>query len=199
VQPPQLPPKKDVLLALLERSSVYVHLDPRRDGVRVPEWFNKQPQLILQIGLNLPVPIRDLEVDDEAVSCTLSFSRTPHSCYLPWPSVYAIVGEDRRGMVWPDDVPAEVAAQQAAQVRTERKKRAQPKLRAVSGKDDDRPTPAENAPARVTPMTAGSRNRQEVPEEGVSSTHELVGDESLPPASDKPKGRELPPYLRVVK
>ena len=82
---PPLPPKKDVLLALLERSSVFVHLDPRDDSVRVPTWFKKQPQLILQIGLNLAVPIRDLEVDDEAVSCTLSFSRT--DCHGLWLNV----------------------------------------------------------------------------------------------------------------
>ena len=61
-----LPPKKEVALALLERSSVYVHLDPRQPPVVVPPWFKKQPQLVLQIGLNMPVPIPDLEVTAEA-------------------------------------------------------------------------------------------------------------------------------------
>ena len=65
--PTRLPPKKDVALALLEQSTVYVHLDPRSEGVRVPDWFKKQPQLVLQIGLNMPVPIQDLDVGDEAV------------------------------------------------------------------------------------------------------------------------------------
>jgi hypothetical protein len=110
-----LPPKKEVALALLERSSVYVHLDPRRDAVVVPAWLKKQPQLVLQVGLNMPVPIPDLKLDDDGMSCTLSFNRAPFYCVVPWSSVFAMVGDDGRGVVWPDDVPAEVARQ--AQVR----------------------------------------------------------------------------------
>src|SRR5262245_55488901 len=125
--PTRLPPKKDVALALLEQSTVYVHLDPRSEAVRVPDWFKNQPQLVLQIGLNMPVPIQALDVGDEAVSCTLSFSRRPHFCWIPWTSVFALVGENGRGMVWPEDVPKEVAAQAAQQ----QKKEAAPKLRAV--------------------------------------------------------------------
>jgi stringent starvation protein B len=106
-----LPPKKEVALALLERSSVHVHLDPRAEGVAVPQWFKKQPQLVLQIGLNMPVPIPDLRLDDEGMTCTLSFSRQPFYCVVPWVSVFAMVGDDGRGMVWPDDVPPEIASQ----------------------------------------------------------------------------------------
>ncbi|MFO0660431.1 MAG: ClpXP protease specificity-enhancing factor SspB [Polyangiaceae bacterium] len=109
--PKPLPPKREVCLALLKDPSVFIHLDPRRQGVVVPPWFKRQPQLVLQIGLNMPTPIDDLEVDDEAISCTLSFSRSPFTCYLPWDAVYALVGEGGRFMVWPADVPPEVAAQ----------------------------------------------------------------------------------------
>jgi hypothetical protein len=86
-------------------------LDPRAARVVVPPWFKKQPQLVLQIGLNMPVPIPDLRLDDEGMSCTLSFNRAPFYCVVPWPSVYAMVGDDGRGMVWPDDVPPEVVHQ----------------------------------------------------------------------------------------
>src|ERR1700724_3757615 len=86
-----LPPKKEVALALLERSSVHVHLDPRAEGVVVPAWFKKQPQLVLQIGLNMPVPIPDLRLDEVGMSCTLSFNRAPFFCIGPWSSVYAMV------------------------------------------------------------------------------------------------------------
>ncbi|MCL2724763.1 MAG: ClpXP protease specificity-enhancing factor SspB [Polyangiaceae bacterium] len=104
-----LPPKKEVVLALLERSNVDVYLDPRADGVIVPPQFRKEPRLILKIGLNMPLPIPDLRVDEDSMSCTLSFSRTPFYCVVPWSSVFAMVGEDGRGMVWPDDVPRELA------------------------------------------------------------------------------------------
>ena len=66
-----LPPKKEVALALLERSSakgIFVHLDPRQAAVVVPPWFKKQPQLVLQIGLNMPIahPL-DLRLDDDGM------------------------------------------------------------------------------------------------------------------------------------
>ena len=108
-----LPPKKVVALAILEQSMVNVHLDPRADGVVVPPNFKRQPQLLLQIGLNLPVPIPDLYFDDEKMSCTLSFGRVPFFCIVPWTAVFAMVGQDGRGMVWPESLPPEVAKARA--------------------------------------------------------------------------------------
>jgi stringent starvation protein B len=136
----RLPPKKDVALALLEQATVLVHLDPRGEQVQVPAWFKRQPQLVLQIGLNMPKPIPDLNVDDDGISCTLSFSNSPHYCHLPWSSVYALIGASGRGMVWPDDVPKEVAGQY---VVTTPKEEAKPRtaLRAVGAE----PSPDEQA------------------------------------------------------
>ncbi len=108
-----LPPKKEVALALLERSNVDIYLDPRARGVVVPPQFRKEPRLILKIGLNMPVPIPDLRLDDESMSCTLSFNRSPFYCVVPWTSVFAMVGDDGRGMVWPDDVPQELSVRVA--------------------------------------------------------------------------------------
>jgi stringent starvation protein B len=135
-----LPPKKEVALALLERSNdrgIFVHLDPRHATVIVPPWFKKQPQLVLQIGLNMPVPIPDLRLDDQGMSCTLSFNRSPFYCVVPWSSVFAMVGEDGRGMVWPDDVPAEVPlSRQGQQASPAAQPQASP-VRAVEGAKKD--------------------------------------------------------------
>ncbi|MFO0558148.1 MAG: hypothetical protein U0269_09025 [Polyangiales bacterium] len=59
------PDKHELMLKLLEHGSVFMHLDPRREGVVVPLHFRSNPQLVLQIGLNFPIPIRDLEIDAE--------------------------------------------------------------------------------------------------------------------------------------
>ncbi len=112
-----LPPKKDVALALLERTSVFVYLDPRREGVVIPMGFKNQHKLVLQVGLNMPVPIRDLKFDDQGMSCTLSFNRTPFFCIVPWTSVFALTGEDAQGLVWPEDVPRELVEAQQQQQR----------------------------------------------------------------------------------
>jgi stringent starvation protein B len=222
----RLPPKKDVALALLEQSSVYVHLDPRGETVRVPPWFKKQPQLVLQVGLNMPVPIPDLHLDDDGLSCTLSFNRSPHLCKVPWAAVYALIGESGRGMVWPDDVPAEVAAQVQNQ-------KPQPKprghLRAVEPTAEEAapPPPVDIEAAKATdeakkkkrakrakrakdakrtldavperkPQPAQPRPAPVAVEEPapVESKSDDAAADSSPPSKRK---RELPPYLRIVK
>jgi hypothetical protein len=230
--PHPLPPKKEVALALLERCSdrgIFVHLDPRQLTVVVPPWFKKQPQLVLQIGLNMPVPIPDLRLDDEGMSCTLSFNRSPFFCAVPWASVFAMVGEDGRGMVWPDDVPAEVPlsrqgpqAPQAAPSpmravdgarkqgkserdgKTEREgtkpKRARKRAPLAAVPDDVGATEAKKTKA---PRVLRGEPAQTAAPRPVAAPPQ--GPQRAPGARgtrtsvSKGKKRELPPYLRVVK
>jgi stringent starvation protein B len=215
-QPP--PPKKEVALALLERSSILVHLDPRLEPVAVPVWFKKQPQLVLQVGLNMPVPIPDLRLDDDGMSCTLSFNRAPFFCVVPWSSVFAMVGEDGRGMVWPDDVPADVARQ--AQVRpvesAPRKEVPQPRpaqgreraakaVAAVEGPKAKRPRKRPALAAvpdgeSVAPPKVGAPARAAAaPVRPAVSPLPSAAPRSANGASRSKQRRELPPYLRVVK
>ena len=154
----RLPPKKDVALALLEQASMYIHLDPRADSVKVPASFKNQPQLVLQVGLNMAVAIPDLHVDEHGLSCTLSFNRTPFFCMIPWPAVFALVGENGQAMVWAEDVPAEVAAQAQAQKAPAEKPR--PHLRSVGEGESAPPAAAkaESAPgAEKKPAAKGSK------------------------------------------
>ncbi|MEZ4294235.1 MAG: ClpXP protease specificity-enhancing factor SspB [Polyangiaceae bacterium] len=213
--PRNLPSKKDVVLALLQGPSVFVHLDPRKKGVVVPANFRKQPQLVLQIGLNMAVQIPDLRVDENGVSCTLSFNRSPFWCVLPWTAIYALVSEDGPGMVWPDDVPPEVAAQMQAAVAKQQPKRPRPRLAAVGPRPASEP-PDEAAPASPEPeeepaSTGGGA--QVVPLRPVAKKD--PEPEPPPPEADEPEDtprppaprgapgkkprRELPPYLRVIK
>jgi hypothetical protein len=107
----ELPSKHLVAEALLDEGSLFVHFDPRVSGVVAPARFKAQPQLVFQFGRGLAVPIPDLLVDDEGISGTLSFQRTPHACFVPWDAVFALVGDDGRGMVFPDAMPGEIRAE----------------------------------------------------------------------------------------
>lgn len=208
-----LPPKKDVALALLERSSVYVHLDPRQPAVVVPPWFKKQAQLVLQIGLKMPVPIPDLRLDDDGLSCTLSFNRAPFFCVVPWASVFAMVGDDGRGMVWPEDVPAEVTRQ--AQVRavdggTPTKEPPKPAAVARDTKAEGaKPKRPRKRPA-LSAVSDGAAGAEGAP--AKSGHAERTAHAGTPAAAPRPaetparvprstrkRRKELPPYLRVVK
>jgi stringent starvation protein B len=100
--------KKELLVALLQHSWAYLQVDGRVDGVDLPDWL-RAPGVTLQIGYDMPVPIPDLAIDDDGVTATLSFRRTPHKCRLPWRAIYAITDAEGRGVMFPDDVPADVA------------------------------------------------------------------------------------------
>jgi stringent starvation protein B len=227
--PRQPPPKKEVALALLEGSSLFVHLDPRRAGVLVPKGFAGQHQLVLQVGLNMAIPIPDLKVDDIGVSCTLSFNRSPFWCRLPWSAIYALVGEDGRGMVWPDDVPQEVASQMQKQQQQGPQpgkaapgKKSRPKLAAVESEEDiarreanekSKPTPIRRGLEAVPPARSAPRavpnpepaprsiggSEAEVLPMDNEDSPELAPVPQAPAARGKKVKRELPPYLRVIK
>lgn len=191
------PPKKDVVRALLLRGSVFVHLDPRNEGVSVPGWLREQPQLVLQVGLDMPLPIPDLRIDDFGVHATLSFQRAPWTCLIPWQAVFALVGEDGKGMVWAEDMPAEIAQE----VEREAGRRALRPVKPLDARASRGPVPVPPR-AEPAPLTA----LDSVPTE-TGIRHEVIRGQ-LNTGTDEPvrsvagasrPKRELPPYLRVVK
>lgn len=219
---PPLPRKQAVALDLLERTSVFVHLDPRRPGVMVPPGFLKQPQLVLQIGLNMAISIPDLDVGEEGITCTLSFNKRPHFCSLPWSSIYALIGEQGGGMVWPEDVPPEVVSQQRAAAKKEAKPR-KPGLRAISGEAADRngdeaevpstrrsdtPRPVEVRREARTGSTPRPPRLVQVVSQPSGSDSAAMSDADTEaqrpdtaPAADEVRPatkRSRPPYLRLV-
>ena len=44
-----------------------------------------------EYGLNLPIPIDDLEITDDGIRATLSFSRCPYPTFVPWAAVVGIL------------------------------------------------------------------------------------------------------------
>ncbi len=223
-----LPPKKDVVLALLERATVFIHVDPRRQGCVVPMNFKQQPKLVLQIGLNMAVSIPDLRVDDTGISCTLSFGGRGFWCSMPWSCVYGMVADDGRSMVWPDDLPPEVrantkqeaakAAESAPTQDAQTPKRAPKKAAAAKAKPEKKVAKTTAAPAKkkAAPKRAAKKpeplpepadirrrlvavKKQEPAAEPARETAERQAPETPAPVGQRKPKRELPPYLRVVK
>lgn len=209
--PGERPSKKDQLLRLLQRGSVFVHLDPRREEVIVPEWLANRPQLVLQLGLNFQIPIPDLVVDDYGVRCTLSFNRSPFHCSIPWHAVYALVDDDGQVNLWHEELPTELAPQPAAvrksapTPRTERPRSVRPKISIVPAPvEANIPTPSPTAPVPVSiPAPAPAPVPSLAPASGVTETPaQEPPSESDEINEDQPSrrpSRERPAWLRVVK
>ncbi len=100
--------KHAVMLELLREGYAFVVLDARHGGVSVPEHLATNAGLVLQFAYDMPVPIRDLTVDERGIRATLSFQRTPHACVIPWEAVYVLHDGQGRGVQFPTDAPADL-------------------------------------------------------------------------------------------
>ena len=109
MNPDERPTKRDAFNAFFGEGWVSIHLDARRDGVKVPDEHTSNRHLVLQYGQNMPIPIPDLRVDDQGITATLSFSRTPHRTFVPWTAVYIVACNDGRGILYYEDVPEDVS------------------------------------------------------------------------------------------
>jgi len=201
----KLPPKDEVLLELLRHGSVFVHLDPRLEGVVVPPWLAEQPQLVLQLGYDLPIPIDDLAVDAQGWRATLSFNRSPFLCTVPWAAVFAVVDEEGRGMLWPESLPEELRVELRREVGDPEQEAGAAPAPAEPAKDGD-----EDEEGAVVVSLAEARRRRggtvrplrpaaARPSAGTSSAGRRAEDE--PPEDEPPtppKGRRRPPHLKLV-
>ncbi len=102
--------KQAVMLELLREGYAFVVLDARRPGVSVPPHLAGNSGLVLQFAYDMPVPIRDLTVDQAGIRATLSFQRSPHACVIPWDAVYVLHDGEGRGVQFPTDAPADLSA-----------------------------------------------------------------------------------------
>ena len=145
-----------------------VHLDPRSEGVVVPEWFKSDPALRLNIayGFNLP----SLDIDEEGIYAVLSFGGQNHGCTVPWSAVFAITlpQDQQDGQVWPSSLPKEllepITAVEAASKEVEAAKSG-PQLRVVQAEE-----------AEVTPVLKA-----------------VVAEENISPVSASPVAAVEPP------
>jgi hypothetical protein len=187
-----LPYKRDVANQLLRKGSLFIHLDPRVSDVVVPPWLRHQAQLVLQVGLDMPIPIPDLRVDENGIFGTLSFSRTPFACNVPWSAVFALVGDEGRGMVWPESMPAEIVAE--VERETQRAK--------LSKEGGSRPRENEGVlpwPSRSSRSEDTSRRKEPVVAVLRGPGDDRQRRDSSRPGAPRRRAKELPPYLRVVK
>lgn len=162
----KVPPKRDVMLALLQQAdSVYVNFDPRREGVLVPPQLKKSARVVLQYGMNMAIPIPDLDVGEGGIGATLSFDQRPCWTFVPWSAVFAIVSRDQRGMLWESDVPPEVELDQkkpeGAGASTPTSKRKPEAAKGAGGKKPQAVLSATAQPAKRPTLRAVDGGRDE--------------------------------------
>lgn len=112
---------KTALHLLDTKESLFIHIDASKMRSGLPQNFLGRDQVVLQIGYNLPVHIPDLALANLGFSCTLSFNGIPFFVQVWWQDVFALVGDDGRGVVYEERIPASIAAQLEKQVEEAKK------------------------------------------------------------------------------
>jgi len=94
--------KKATIEALLQQeNSIFIQFDATKANVIVPVYLKSNTSLVLQIGYNMMKAIPDLNLDEEGISATLSFSDSPFYCFVPWSSLSVVVTESKEVLAWP--------------------------------------------------------------------------------------------------
>lgn len=85
---------KDEFVDLLARFADVRAAFVRHVELKVPESVlpEEGEARVLSYGLDMPVPIPDLEITDAGISATLSFSRSPRKTFVPWDAVVGVRG-----------------------------------------------------------------------------------------------------------
>ncbi len=90
-------PKRPYLLRALYQWIVdsnltpYVLVDAELDGVQVPTRFVDAGKIVLNLS---PAAVRNLDIEDHAVSCDGRFGGQPFALYLPMASLKAIYAKE---------------------------------------------------------------------------------------------------------
>ncbi len=82
--------KHDVIQVMLSEAATRVCFNATFPGVIVPGHLSEDPGLVLCIGYDMPIPIRDLTLTVEAITGTLSFGGAPFYCVVPLAAVYRL-------------------------------------------------------------------------------------------------------------
>lgn len=126
----------------------YIVVDAEQPGVSVPRQFVQNGQIVLNVG---PTAVRDLHIENDAVSFSARFGGQPMQVVVPMPALIAIYArENGVGMVFGHEpimpAPQEEEAEPAAR----------PELSSIDSDDDEsagaeKPERDKDSPTRKRP------------------------------------------------
>lgn len=188
------PQKLEAMRELLEQGIAMVHLDPRKDGVQVPQRFRGDAVLRLNFAYGFKLPA--LTIDDEGIYAILNFQGERAGCNIPWSAVFALTSPelDHNGRLWPEDVPPEVVSELVAQASRSR-------LREVSVTEGSGETTRPDKPKPGAKPRLGAKQKPRAMPKPVA----VPTPDAVPEPSGQAKPDDTPPpprakgHLRVVK
>ncbi len=93
--------KRQTIEQLLQMEDfILMVIMPTCEGVALPDDLMSAGEPVgINVGLKMAIPVPDLLVNDDGISGTLSFNRTPFHCTFPWRSIVQ-VSADQEHLIW---------------------------------------------------------------------------------------------------
>lgn len=106
--------KRQIIEQLLsEEDFILMVVLPTCEGVKLPDDLMQAGDPVgINIGMNMAIPVPDLEITDQGISATLSFNRVPFPCAFPWPAVVQ-VSADLEHLIWVEPPTADELGKEA--------------------------------------------------------------------------------------
>ncbi len=101
-----MPEKRAGMVELVETEWLSVYVDPKASGVKLPAYLHDLPYVVLDIGNDMPTPIKGLVFSDNAIEGELSFNREPFRVRIPYAAVFGYVSHTtQKGGLYADQIP----------------------------------------------------------------------------------------------
>ena len=82
---------RTLLIEALDRGKVYIHVNPRVDGVDLPVSLMGRERVPLIVAWRAPQI--DLQLGEHTIDATLRFAGQPYRCVIPWAALVAIISD----------------------------------------------------------------------------------------------------------
>ncbi len=133
--------KREFIESLLEKTQIQILVDSRKPGVALPEELRGEYRVALNLSKGFQGP---MELLDDKLAVTLTFSLRRFECILPWESVWGIrTYIDERMYTFPSDMPVEVLLEVAKIQQDERAQQEKRDKLELVWSNPDEPEPSE--------------------------------------------------------
>ncbi len=101
-----MPEKRAGMVELVEMEWITVYVDPKAKGVKLPPYLHDAPYVVLDVGHDMPTPIKDLQFSDNGIEGELVFHRQPFRVRVPYAAVFGYVSHTtQKGGLYADQIP----------------------------------------------------------------------------------------------
>lgn len=101
----RMPDKKLLMLGFMASGAVHVYVNPRMQGVQLPDIYRRDSRVCLAYGDCLPRPTENVQVDERGIKATLLLNEQPVDTTIPWSAVFYMETPAGGSAMWLDDYP----------------------------------------------------------------------------------------------